>query len=204
MPDSVADISFQSTHPLRGATVRNLIPNLFRVDFNPRTPCGVRRETEDFSAAHKIFQSTHPLRGATVSLVEQDNYTTISIHAPLAGCDVLYRWRLLCICYFNPRTPCGVRPFAVLIGQKVFTISIHAPLAGCDHMACRPGQRTMKISIHAPLAGCDSKPVANCAAYQNFNPRTPCGVRRGRHFDHYTAERFQSTHPLRGATRPNY
>ena len=34
-----------------------------------------------------IFQSTHPLRGATAYLVLDFLFITISIHAPLAGCD---------------------------------------------------------------------------------------------------------------------
>ena len=55
-------------------------------------------------------------------------------------------------------------------------ISIHAPLAGCDY---RPIRRsiTLTISIHAPLAGCDNAGLRDFFKLQNFNPRTPCGVR---------------------------
>ena len=56
---------FQSTHPLRGATLggyRLILPILY---FNPRTPCGVRLNTKDVT----------------------DYGSLISIHAPLAGCD---------------------------------------------------------------------------------------------------------------------
>ena len=56
----------------------------------------------------------------------------ISIHAPLAGCD------LIKIRYF-----------------ELFEISIHAPLAGCDYLWNRIFD-LRKISIHAPLAGCDN------------------------------------------------
>ncbi len=79
---------FQSTHPLRGATRRRCSSCPSRMYFNPRTPCGVRHSLRRFC----------PLAAS------------ISIHAPLAGCDgycwpcVSYSW------YFNPRTPCGVRP----------------------------------------------------------------------------------------------
>ena len=34
------------------------------------------------------FQSTHPLRGATCSADYLLGLTDISIHAPLAGCDI--------------------------------------------------------------------------------------------------------------------
>ena len=56
---------FQSTHPVRGATTALEIPLAKPINFNPRTPCGVRRH------------STHNLIGNM----------GISIHAPRAGCD---------------------------------------------------------------------------------------------------------------------
>ena len=102
---------------------------------------------------------------------------------------------------FNPRTPCGVRPAprrgscgwgAISIhaplagcdcdGMQALAppagISIHAPLAGCDNGG---GSSTMTrdISIHAPLAGCDTAPAILPSPTDNFNPRTPCGVRLG-------------------------
>ena len=79
-------------------------------------------------------------------------------------------------------------------------ISIHAPLAGCDKFS-RFSRAFVSISIHAPLAGCDEVLNRIIFTRQNFNPRTPCGVR---HFFQTllgTIVRFQSTHPLRGATR---
>ena len=35
------------------------------LNFNPRTPCGVRQGLLDESVLSQEFQSTHPLRGAT-------------------------------------------------------------------------------------------------------------------------------------------
>ena len=55
-------------------------------------------------------------------------------------------------------------------------ISIHAPLAGCDFL-CEASNSCSCISIHAPLAGCDATVLAAKKHRQNFNPRTPCGVR---------------------------
>ena len=64
-----------------------------------------------------------------------------------------------------------------------------------------PYLRSGVISIHAPHAGCDVKDVGGEYNGYYFNPRTPCGVRL------FTAKRcteserrFQSTHPMRGAT----
>ena len=130
-------------------------------DFNPRTPCGVRRRACIKGAAAEGFQSTHPMRGATP-----------------CRCSAIVRSR-----YFNPRTPCGVRLASSLHHVKYFLISIHAPHAGCDFpslsvnvrivpkfQSTHPmrgatrGRRKLwlprnKISIHAPHAGCDVCPV---------------------------------------------
>ena len=59
----------------------------------------------------------------------------------------------------------------------------------------------VRISIHAPLAGCDHSSRGNRALLPHFKPRTPCGVRQQSCFSGATTSEFQSTHPLRGATR---
>ena len=100
---------FQSTHPLRDATVCNkaditltiisihapltgcdiskvisfsLCPN-----FNPRTPYGMRRSW--------YFAITISIK--------------ISIHAPLTGCDITIIFIIAKLFDFNPRTPYGMR-----------------------------------------------------------------------------------------------
>ena len=101
--------TFQSTHPLRGATpdvVRQKAKRLISIhaplagcdrrrracvgqrrDFNPRTPCGVRLYGSVAPPPPASFQSTHPLRGATMDAEQLRRIWRISIHAPLAGCD---------------------------------------------------------------------------------------------------------------------
>ena len=192
-------VKFQSTHPLRGATF-----------------CICR------AFARSTFQSTHPLRGATIPVRMVKKESKISIHAPLAGCDARLRYqhsreskfqsthplrgatqpravgqaRL----DFNPRTPCGVRHPAGKVIRFTHFISIHAPLAGCDE-AAKAEQAQQAISIHAPLAGCDRGQQGAGQPLKNFNPRTPCGVRRGSLLAANGGRAaFQSTHPLRGAT----
>ena len=131
--DQFPQVAFQSTHPMRGATRGFKVPLGIAVDFNPRTPCGVRLEIlaavliltgisihaphagcdggpEGGRRKESQFQSTHPMRGATTYLS--------SLWARNS--------------HFNPRTPCGVRqPETPMIGH-CGTISIHAPHAGCD------------------------------------------------------------------------
>ena len=123
-----------------------------------------------------VFQSTHPLRGATASGVDLAVMADISIHAPLAGCDL-----------------------HLAVWHHKDGISIHAPLAGCDlwlnfglcinclfqstHPLRGATVQTVcakaidAISIHAPLAGCDNTCMCLRLRGDHFNPRTPCGVR---------------------------
>ena len=95
--------------------------------------------------------------------------------------------------------PHAGRDHAVALGEQVVIISIHAPLAGRDPEP-RFGYKNDRISIHAPLAGCDFSGDDSSGSSSDFNPRTPCGVRRHHRRDGRPDRQFQSTHPLRGAT----
>ena len=197
----VSPCSFISIHaPLAGCDVSSVMPCNASMNFNPRTPCGVRRTHPRTARARNRFQSTHPLRGATRLIPPLFIRLFISIHAPLAGCDRRKNDVQRPVVHFNPRTPCGVRPKAPAAIAKQREISIHAPLAGCDTNAkngfigcfdfnprtpcgVRHNQRPtdfcdFRISIHAPLAGCDG------------SVQSPT----------LQGKLFQSTHPLRGAT----
>ena len=145
------------------------------------------------------FQSTHPLRGATYTGIIRRAGKEISIHAPLAGCDRRKDTRYRGCGDFNPRTPCGVRPeilipevilenfnprtpcgvrLGLLAFKRVFAKfqSTH-PLRGATILPS-DSVATRAISIHAPLAGCDGSSEKASKMPLNFNPRTPCGVRR--------------------------
>ena len=151
---AIASGTFQSTHPVRGATRTQSVRRCCKCNFNPRTPCGVRRcRSRPTRRSRRTFQSTHPVRGATRSRAEDQAGQEISIHAPRAGCDVVLQ---------RHRQP--------------LRISIHAPRAGCDVVLQRHRQ-PLRISIHAPRAGCDVRSDAYARSHQDFNPRTPCGVR---------------------------
>ena len=56
---------FQSTLPVRGATALRLCENSMHKDFNPRSPCGERRQKPYAKLRGLLFQSTLPVRGAT-------------------------------------------------------------------------------------------------------------------------------------------
>ena len=56
------------------------------------------------------------------------------------------------------------------------------------------------ISIHAPRAGSDPCLGDDLRVHADFNPRSPCGERRGNQREDPTRLPFQSTLPVRGAT----
>ena len=216
------DVSFQSTHPARGATVLIARPGIHplisihapregcdrrsgrrfpcRRNFNPRTPRGVRHRAIGAWQAELEFQSTHPARGATPSKIGDRGHNRISIHAPREGCDAQLR----------PQS------------EGHIVISIHAPREGCDLDTSR-GCTQGGISIHAPREGCDRERARSVGGGGDFNPRTPRGVRpqdgaqrfpviiisihapregcdpTGRVYQDFDGK-FQSTHPARGAT----
>ena len=125
----------------------------------PRAGCDAlcRRAT----CRRRTFQSTHPVRGATNLAKYGDFSGYISIHAPRAGCDL------------------GV--FDVVFG--LVAISIHAPRAGCDAMGSgSTGVACVFQSTH-PVRGATTFMPAHLLPLPHFNPRTPCGVRPGQHFE---------------------
>ena len=146
---------FQSTCPLRGTTgLRHPLPSKYNY-FNPRAPCGARRQIPFGLIAIIVFQSTCPLRGTT------NAPTTVIVPAPKhfnprAPCGARRRRRSDTppMPYFNPRAPCGARRPEQIVEMLVDIISIHVPLAGHD------------LSSGSSRAG-----------PQHFNPRAPCGAR---------------------------
>ena len=100
---------FQSTHSMRSATSSSVVlvcaivisihalhaecdPKPTRtlrltIDFNPRTPCGVRPKSNNAHFCSLEFQSTHSMRSATSVTVARSSYNLISIHALHAECD---------------------------------------------------------------------------------------------------------------------
>ena len=100
---------FQSTHPLRDATVLFVCIH-----------------------ATPVISIHAPLTGCDVVFLFHQNQNLISIHAPLTGCDLRCRPRLI-LCFsisiHAPLTGCDLILFFPVL---VILISIHAPLTGCD------------------------------------------------------------------------
>ncbi|EFR40857.1 hypothetical protein HMPREF9162_2213 [Selenomonas sp. oral taxon 137 str. F0430] len=80
--------------------------------FNPRAPCGARRLSYRPRSGYRTFQSTRPVRGATEVDRFPESAGIVSIHAPRAGRDRKVIDYMNSHDGFNPRAPCGARPYA--------------------------------------------------------------------------------------------
>ena len=190
--------------------------------FNPRTPCGVRHDSEMTLSYFTLFQSTHSLRSATIATGIIYLLHHVSIHALLAECDGVHTNIVRLCTGFNPRTPCGVRQFTCSASNtqkkfqsthslrsatafhsvfcSIFNVSIHALLAECDLETSHNSTKTKRFNPRTP---CGVRPLDSFGIVivpRGFNPRTPCGVRPIINGDNPPGTVFQSTHSLRSAT----
>ena len=190
---------FQSTHSLRGATGGQSHPVVpfhpisihaplagcdsaisampsASPNFNPRTPCGVRQDYLDKRAAAYDFNPRTPCGvrrrlGATAGARH-----TISIHAPLAGCDGALISRHLCDGIFQSTHPLrGATQKATITAPSNLFQSTH-PLRGATATA-RARRGRMQFQSTHPLRGATRQQRRYVIYPVHFNPRTPCGVR---------------------------
>ena len=170
VPSVALMITFQSTHPVWGATSRpsGSTTGCAISIHAPRVGC----DTTGAKAVKQatLFQSTHPVWGATWRRGCHEGAGYISIHAPRVGCDDPEMYHLL--------------------GAP--GISIHAPRVGCDGMSNKGTGRTNKFQSTHPVWGATVLSGATKAAERHFNPRTPCGVRHQTGGASSCTTRFQS------------
>ena len=145
---------FQSTRPLRGATPAR---------------CNTPRRAS--------FQSTRPLRGATGGMDDSPCVRPISIHAPLAGRDLVSSISSRHQADFNPRAPCGARRSIIPSVCVRLVFQSTRPLRGATlclvfYILCLSFQSTR------PLRGATCQSPQQSSARKHFNPRAPCGARQ--------------------------
>ena len=123
----------------------------------------------------------------------------ISIHASHAGCDFSIAVILCNLINFNPRIPCGMRPWSVMgffiplrfqsthpmrdatssvskVLSNFFLFQSTHPMRDATKIRAKLVLMTT-ISIHASHAGCDIPFLVRVSPLKNFNPRIPCGMR---------------------------
>ena len=123
--------SFQSTRPMRGATVDFVTGEIIRG-----------------------FQSTRPMRGATFDGFLSCLVAVVSIHAPHAGRDTQYVTLISSPGCFNPRAPCGARRPSHNLLKRSCGFNPRAPCGARLRHTCRKSA-LRRVSIHAPHAGRD-------------------------------------------------
>ena len=163
---------------MRGATRAESRIYLLGCYFNPRTPCGVR-------LIEKSCEST-PI--------------DISIHAPHAGCDAKIEAQGREFQAFQSTHPMRGATAITTIYYIIIIISIHAPHAGCDFFSSNYTLEDIKFQSTHPMRGATFGRAMIDSNGDDFNPRTPCGVRPLEQQQTLESLRFQSTHPMRGAT----
>ena len=126
-----------------------------RWNFNPRSPCGERPQRVDPHILRQAISIHAPRVGSDLRSGPVAAEPGISIHAPRVGSD-----------YPRGRSAAGS------------DISIHAPRVGSD-TAGAISIAIAIISIHAPRVGSDEADILQCEGPIHFNPRSPCGERRG-------------------------
>ena len=139
--------------PLAGCDTRQLLRAVDSYDFNPRTPCGVRLARAGKKDPEKDFNPRTPCGVRRAALVSLPARHGISIHAPLAGCDLTNLTLRRASSHFNPRTPCGVRLIWISAATRAPRFQSTHPLRGATRCLCLHGfKRELFQSTH-PLRG---------------------------------------------------
>ena len=168
--------SFQSTRPVRGATMRL------------RTPL-----------MSSLFQSTRPVRGATLRRVPAGAGRGVSIHAPRAGRDSASGstdWRGD-VSIHAPRAGRDIHASSHVPAKMQFQST--RPVRGATYLKSVV-RRLCKFQSTRPVRGATWRPPSWACRRRRFNPRAPCGARPWAVAQATTAQWFQSTRPVRGAT----
>ena len=219
---AMAISTFQSTRPMRGATI--LHEDCKGTDFiSIHAPHAGRDACRCATGRTRTISIHAPHAGRDLNKARRlVRWQLISIHAPHAGRDLLSHSGVACACRFQSTRPMRGATVSALAYDLYLIISIHAPHAGRDpRRVCRsigtgPFQSTRPmrgatkqkgngyliddISIHAPHAGRDCRPGALPICTPYFNPRAPCGARPRTKLPNVPKPKFQSTRPMRGAT----
>ena len=126
-------LHFISTHaPLAGRDAASRVTDAGRSYFNPRAPCGARRESGEPLSHRKIFQPTRPLRGATfMTLLPFFGSITFQPTRPLRGATSS-RKHLTISRMISTHAPLAGRDPGKVVYHPQVCISTHAPLAGRD------------------------------------------------------------------------
>ena len=126
-PQIDVSYTFQSTRPVRDATLwaRSSVEPFSR--FNPRVPCGTRPVTRLWLSPYRRFNPRVP-----------------------CGTRLAMEVRIIMMACFNPRVPCGTRPPLGKNILPVCCVSIHASRAGRDNTVDNKHTRVGSFNPRVP------------------------------------------------------
>ena len=147
------------------------------LNFNPRTPYGVRPSQEIFLNCSSVFQPTHSIRSATSSNCCYCYDKLISTHALHTECDNSFLRMFSKSKIFQPTH--SIRSATVLNRTKSLPSVRFQPTHSIRSATYLKIKMSVigKISTHALHTECDYQVVCQFVCVDYFNPRTPYGVR---------------------------
>ena len=191
-------------------------------DFNPRAPCGARRNLSAIGGGGQGFQSTRPVWGATLRLPVprlpcRFQSTRPRGARPLPPLNLAHQHRPFqstrprgarlsfpnarCLSLqFQSTRPRGARHLIVPPNFSYSAFQSTRPAWGATSQDTGV-QAHKHISIRAPLVGRDDARCPTCRGCTNFNPRAPRGARPRAAAKDKDLAAFQSTRPAWGATQ---
>ena len=138
--------------------------------------------------------------GATGLTLPQLTYQIISIHAPRVGSDGCGSGADRKSHDFNPRSPCGERPY--LIAKSIYLLLFQStlPVWGATASTYKSHRHRPNFNPRSPCGERPSETATARSLLVYFNPRSPCGERRATATVQQSGGIFQSTLPVWGAT----
>ena len=151
---------------------------MLSINFNPRSPCGERPvKFLNFWTPWK-FQSTLPVWGATSRVFFSFLQDCISIHAPRVGSDSHRTRQAVWRDVFQSTLPVWGATATVEPLSLVAEFQSTLPVWGATFSQSSALNRSTFQST-LPVWGATGRPGQLPGLADDFNPRSPCGERRG-------------------------
>ena len=115
--------------------------------------------------------------GCDLIIDEAQEYTDISIHAPIVGCDYYTDHRVRVYDKFQSTHPSWGATFKLKYIEALNEISIHAPIVGCDNRGHINIWHRIQFQSTHPSWGATEHGRLVAVPTLDFNPRTHRGVR---------------------------
>ena len=146
-----------------------------------------------------VFQPTLPVRGATLTGRRYNPYNYDFNPRSPCGERPFPKDGRACWPHFNPRSPCGERRLCASSFLLMYQFQPTLPVRGATGMITVLTDVVRDFNPRSPCGERPGRRFAPCAT-TDFNPRSPCGERPLSLPQRRSQLPFQPTLPVRGAT----